>query len=127
MKLDATSKDDIGKLGIMLASTPSSEYWKVLGHVYDLGLMRYRGINGWALWVLQKVHGTAGVLMFFKKLGEQRPDEMKLHIAATIEHVVLGQDTEDPKSFGGWSQREVDLFLSRVKFSNDDHILAGTP
>jgi len=35
----------------------------------------------------------------------------------TIGHLLTGKDLEDPKSAGGWSQREVDLLLSRVKFS----------
>lgn len=119
MRYDATKKEDVARLAMNFATTPSADYWKVLGHVYDLGLMRFRGIVSPLVWLLRKVRGTAGVLGLFYILHTKRPDWTKEMMLETIEHMLTGKDHTDPLSFGGWSQREIDALTSRVTFSND--------
>lgn len=119
MRYDASKKEDVARLAHNFATTPSSDYWKVLGHVHDLGLMRFRGINRPLVWILRKVRGTAGVLALFRILDQCLPGSMNEMMLDTIKHMLTGKDREDPNSFGGWSQREIDALTSRVKFSAD--------
>lgn len=117
-RYDATSEDDMARLAMNLATTPSDDYWRVMGHVYDLSLMRFRGPMALAL-RLARLKGKTGVFQFFKILQDRFPATMMNCMLSTIDHVVTGTDREDQRSFGGWSQREVDLFFSRVSFSAD--------
>ena len=118
MRYDATKTEDVTRLAMNFATTPSSDYWRVLGHVYDLGLMRFRGPLGWVL-RLSRLKGNAGVFQFFKILQDRFPDVVKDCMLATIDHMVVGTDKSDNRSVGGWSQREIDLLTSKVNFSND--------
>jgi len=120
MRYDATKKDDVARLAHNFATTPSDDYWKVLGHVHDLGLMRFRGINGPLVWILRKVRGTAGVLALFRILDQRVTGSMSEMMRETIMHMLTGKDREDPNSFGGWSQREIDALTARVSFSTDE-------
>jgi hypothetical protein len=117
-KIDATKREDVLLLAKCLETTPVAEWWKVLGFVHDLGLMRF---GQWpmraALGIVRRFRGTVGVLAFFKHLQDRTPDQVGEFMGQTIGHLLTGKDLEDPKSAGGWSQREVDLLLSRVKFS----------
>lgn len=117
-KIDATKREDVLLLAQCLQTTPVAEWWKLLGAVHDLGLMRF---GQWpmraALWLVRRVRGTAGVMAFFKHLQDRSPEQVGEMMGQTVGHLMSGRDAEDPKSAGGWSQREVDLLLSRVKFS----------
>ena len=117
-RYDATSKADMARLAKNLATTPGPDYWMVLGHIYDLGLMKFRGPMAWAL-RLSRLKGKTGVFQFFKILQDRFPDVVKDCMLSPIEHALTGTDSENPSSFGGWSQREVDLLTARVSFSND--------
>lgn len=119
MQYDATKRDDVARLAANFATTPSADHWKVLGHVYDLGLMRFRGINGPLVWMLRKVRGTAGVLALFRLLDQRAPGSMNAMMLDTIKHMLTGKDREDPKSFGGWSQREINMLTARLTFTAD--------
>lgn len=116
VKIDATSKTDVRLLATCLMTVPQEDKWKIVGKIYDLGLMRFRGSN-FLLWLIKKWNGAAGVFQFFKILSERSPKTIDTWLEDTIRHVVNGKDKFDPASAGGWSQKEVDLLLDNVTFS----------
>lgn len=115
-KIDASSKDDVRLLAGCFLTIQNEDKWKVAGKVYDLGLMRMRGLN-WFLKLIKKWKGPAAIFQFFKILSEKFPKELDNYLEDTIRHIVNGKDTTDPASVGGWSQKEIDLLLDNVTFS----------
>lgn len=115
-KIDASSDFDVKLLAGCFLTTPKEDQWKIIAKVYDLGIMKFRGI-GWILWTLKKLKGSAGIFQFFKILSEKSPKSIDKCIEDIIIHIVKGKDTTDPNSIGGWSQKEIDLLLKNVTFS----------
>ncbi len=120
MAYDAANTEDVRRLAFNVATTPRDDWWKVLGHVYDMRLMRTGGLLGVALSVIRRLRGTAGVLRAFQIIQQKFPDAMEEFMLATIRHIHKGKDTTDLRSVGGWSQVEIDRFTTKVKFSNDE-------
>ena len=120
MAYDAANGDDVKRLAFNVATTPRDDWWKVLGHVYDMRLMRTGGLLGVVLSLTRRFRGTAGVLRAFQIIQQKFPDTMEEFMRATIRHIHKGKDTTDPRSVGGWSQVEIDRFTAKVKFNNDE-------
>ncbi|MGA4550626.1 hypothetical protein [Methylorubrum aminovorans] len=78
--------------------------------VHATGLMLPRGILRLGLWLVG-LRGEAGKARFLVELYRRDPAGALTLWAQTCEHVLHGKDREDANSVGGWSQREIDLFL----------------
>lgn len=115
-KIDATSVEDVRLLATCFMTVPQEDKWKVLGKTYELGLMRFRGIQ-FFLWIIKKWKGSAAVYQFFKMVAEKQPEAIDNYIEDTIRHIVNGKDRSDRASVGGWSQKEIDLLLDNLTFS----------
>lgn len=115
-KIDATSTEDVRLLATCIMTVPQEDKWKVIGKIVELGLMKFRGIT-FAIWLLRKWKGPAGIYQFFKIVSEKHPKTLDIWVEDTIRHIVNGKDTIDPASVGGWSQKEIDLLLDNVTFS----------
>lgn len=117
----ASSKDDLSELSVRLTALPN---WVVLAHVHDLGLMRCRQQPlSFLMWLVQKFKGIGGLLHFFYQLKERSPDVISMWHADMMRHMHLGRDTEDADSVGGWSQREINLLVSRFP----QHLIKAEP
>lgn len=115
-KIDATSREDLKLLATCFLTVPQEDKWKIVGKVYDLGLMKFKG-TVFALRLIKKWKGSPGIFQFFKILSEISPKSIDNCIEDTVRHIVNGKDTYDPSSAGGWSQKEIDLLLDNVTFS----------
>lgn len=130
-KIKANSIEDIRLLASCFLTIPQENKWIVMARVYELGLMNFKGITGWLVRLLRKYKEGVGVFHLFNYLNKSNPKEIDKCIEDTIYHIVKGEDDEDSDSVGGWSQREIDLILSRVHFSllkdeENDRETAGT-
>lgn len=118
MRIDATKRQDIELLSKCLLTAPREDWWRVNAVVYDLGLMKPRNtIDRFIFWIAKKMGGDDGFDRFFEILHERSPETEAKLMQSTVDWVLNGVDREDPDSAGGWSQREVDLLLSRIEFS----------
>jgi hypothetical protein len=121
-RYNATRRVDVVRLARNISSVPESARWKVLGHVFSMGLMRPHPLDllmRTALWVARKKLGDRGAHEFFRLMQVREPKAVMAWIDLTAEHVLHGRDREDELSVGGWSQREMDLFCSKVQFLQD--------
>lgn len=116
-KIKANSEQDIRLLASCFLTIPQQNRWVVLARVYEIGLMNFRGPLGFLVRLLRKYKGGQGVFQFFSILNNLFPKEIDKCIEDTVYHIVKGEDRTDADSVGGWSQAEIDLFLSRVRFS----------
>lgn len=126
--LSASNRKHVAILAEAIASIPSDEQPRFLAVVHELGLMR---CVQWPLsWMLRWVHFSRGhpsMVLFFKQMRRRSPDAFRDWMQQTIDHCLNGVDTEDENSAGGWSQREIDMLLSRVIFPGvENAILALT-
>lgn len=117
MEIKANSKEDLKLLAKAFHTTPRRKYSLLIAKVYQLELMKFRGFNDFLFKILKKVRGDAGIFSFFNLLDKTYPKVVEEMLHETIRHIVNGKDLEDEYSEGGWSQREIDLLLSKVNFS----------
>lgn len=126
--LSASNRKHVAILAEAIASIPSDEQPHFLTIIHKLKLMR---CVQWPLsWMLRWVHFSRGhpsMVLFFKQMRRRSPDAFRDWMQQTIDHCLNGVDTEDENSAGGWSQREIDMLLSRWIFPGvENAILKGT-
>jgi hypothetical protein len=108
----ANSKRDIQLLAKVIEDVPQQAQWYIVWYVWRNDLMR---IRQWfprlLLWFMYMRHGDWGTQMMFRQMEQKNPEQITQIISDTCRHVLYGQDKEEVGSLGGWSQREIDLFM----------------
>lgn len=120
-QIRASNPHDVWRLGLAIMNTSDRHKPDLLAALHHLGLMKAEGgIFRISLAVVGTMKGRPGLLAFFRHLQKRKPSVIDAMIAQTVYHAVHGNDREDADSMGGWSQREIDLLLAHVTFSNLD-------
>jgi hypothetical protein len=113
----ANSAHDVLWLSFCLQRVPVHQRLIVVAHIYDLGLMQFRGPMGLLLSLVRRLRGTIGISAFFERYSRHNPGPvLQGLLVETAMHVAKGHDREDADSVGGWSQREIDALCGRVSF-----------
>ena len=54
-------------------------------------------------------------LAFFDAMARMQPDALNETLNQILDHMLRGTDREDKDSVGGWSQRELDMFVGTIQ------------
>lgn len=106
----ASSREDVAALSVAMRGLSDGDKLRGLVIVHATGLMLPRGSLRLGLW-LAGLRGETRKAVFLAELYRRDPAGALLLWEQTCSHVLNGRDREDANSVGGWSQREIDLFL----------------
>lgn len=119
----ASSREDVAALSVAMRGLPDDDKLRGLVIAHATGLMLPRGILRLGLWLVG-LRGGARKALFLAELYRRDAAGALTLWDQTCSHVLNGKDREDADSVGGWSQREIDLFLAcfeAVPPSPDQH------
>lgn len=115
----------VARIARNLATTPKDAYPQVLGALYYHELMTPVA-DGGLKWVARQMLrllrwrlGKRGFVAFVAKMQAKDDRMVSVWMAEVISHCLHGRDTHDLNAVGGWSQAEIDLLTSELKFSRD--------
>ena len=115
MTFKANSKNDIELLSILIRANNGS--WQLAADICSLGLMNFKEPFIQDVIKQTREKGELGNLYtFFYMVNEIDPTIITDFIDSSAEHAISGNDTEDEDSVGGWSQREIDLLVTKRKW-----------
>lgn len=127
-RINAHSRDDVNLLADAILDAPSTYTAALLAHVVDMRLMKldFGGPITNAMVAVIRWRGVAHLAALFRKLMAKDALAVVQAKLAVVAHCRHGHDFEDLHSAGGWSQREIDLLQSRIKFTmleqkDDEH------
>lgn len=106
----AASREEVAALVTAMRGLSDDDKLRGLVIVHATGLMLPRGILRLGLWLVG-LRGEARKAFFLAELYRQDPAGALTLWEQTCSHVLKGKDREDADSVGGWSQREIDLFV----------------
>lgn len=112
MTYKANSKEDVKLLAQRIRDTPTEDRCQLIADCVFLGLMYINDpYTSDTLEVMKKHNQENAVFMFFNLYEKLNPGFIDSFIEDVYNHIVNGKDTVDQDSVGGWSQREIDTFL----------------
>lgn len=115
---NATNRVHVQKLALYLFRQASTDHATVIGGILLVNnLMKFK--PWWAraaLWVIWKTRGKSlkVTTRFLRELNRRMPKISTEICASAATWLLTGIDYEDADSGGGWSQREIDLFVKYV-------------
>ena len=110
----ADSVDEVFDLAHTMACLPVEQSMKALSLVFQRGLMVPGFFGRQMLKLVLFIRGQAGVNSVFRIFGKNH-SKLAENLWLDVAHCVLiGTDTEDSFSCGGWSQREIDIFVNEI-------------
>ena len=80
------------------------------------GLMKLPFPFGIITGILRLLKGKQGIRNFVYIIADKHPELLERWVFDTVTHILYGNDKEDVKSVGGFSQRECDLITKNIYF-----------
>lgn len=114
MTYKANSKEDVARLAQRVRDTPAEDRWQLAADVVYLGLMNFREAP--IQDIIKHARYTENIdaiYAFFAVFDAMERQFINDFVEDTAEHAINGRDIEDEDSVGGWSQREIDLLVTK--------------
>lgn len=110
--MKANNIEDVKLLSNTIQNFPINEIYKLNAAFIYLGLMYPNLKYLIILKFIKFLRGYSGLEVFFIELQKREPNTCRQLILQTANHCLRDKDREDKDSVGGFSQREIDLFLN---------------